>query len=62
MLMSMLDIALKSLYYSVHSRYNIYAALREEVSYPLFKRIVELILAPLIVGILVSLFNYWLNH
>ncbi|WP_371261836.1 type I toxin-antitoxin system Fst family toxin [Selenomonas ruminantium] len=22
----------------------------------------ELILAPLIVGILVSLFNYWLNH
>ena len=28
----------------------------------LFKRIVELILAPLIVGILVELFSYWLNH
>ncbi|MBQ4213324.1 MAG: type I toxin-antitoxin system Fst family toxin [Selenomonas sp.] len=28
----------------------------------MFKRIVELILAPLAVGILVTLFNYWLNH
>ncbi|WP_143555546.1 type I toxin-antitoxin system Fst family toxin [Selenomonas ruminantium] len=28
----------------------------------LSRKIVELILAPLIVGILVSLFNYWLNH
>jgi hypothetical protein len=30
--------------------------------YCLFERIVELILAPLVVGILVELFSYWLNH
>ncbi|WP_156031864.1 type I toxin-antitoxin system Fst family toxin [Selenomonas sp. AE3005] len=39
----------------------IYLLLRGGV-YLLFQTFVELILAPLIVGILVELFNYWLNH
>ncbi|MBO6204033.1 MAG: type I toxin-antitoxin system Fst family toxin [Selenomonas sp.] len=28
----------------------------------LFERIMELILAPLVVGILLELFKFWLNH
>ncbi|MBE6085188.1 MAG: type I toxin-antitoxin system Fst family toxin [Selenomonas ruminantium] len=35
---------------------------RKGGEYSLSRKIVELILAPLIVGILVTLFNYWLNH
>ncbi|WP_369691850.1 type I toxin-antitoxin system Fst family toxin [Selenomonas ruminantium] len=58
--MSTLDILSNNLYYYNHV--IIYVPPQKGGECHLFKRIVELILAPLIVGILVELFSYWLNH
>ncbi|WP_371262691.1 type I toxin-antitoxin system Fst family toxin [Selenomonas ruminantium] len=59
--MSTLDILSNNLYLLLN-HVIIYVPPQKGCEYCLFERIMELILAPLIVGILVELFSYWLNH
>lgn len=43
-------------------RYNVHISLRKEVKFVSFKELMKSALIPLLVGILVELFSYWLNH
>ena len=53
---------MKQLVLSAVLRYNVHISLREEVKFVSFKELMKSALIPLLVGILVELFSYWLNH